>query len=116
MKKSTVPRTPFGGITSVESKASYRQKLVEKFVQQNLPPKSLKQNKISGMDEFAIRFKEIECCAAETPVIGIVEILLTSKYFNTISSISVPVNSRFLVVCTRDDEDDYKVAWSCSLS
>jgi len=104
------------GITSVQSKVSFRQKLVEKFVQQNLPPKSLKQNKISGMGEFSIRFKEFECCAAETPVIGSVDILLATKYFDAVNSISIPVNSRFLVVCTRDEEDDYKVAWSCSLS
>lgn len=104
------------GITSVESKVSFRQKLVEKFVQQNLPPKSLKQNKISGMGEFSTHFKEIECCAAEAPVIGNVDILLTTKYYDAVNSISIPVNSRFLVVCTRNDEDDYKVAWSSSLS
>ncbi len=116
MKTSAVPGTPFGGITSVESKASFRQKLVEKFVQQNLPPKELKQNKISGMGKFAERFKEIEYCAAETPVIGNVEILSITKFFNAIRNISIPVKSRFFVFCTRNDKEEYKVSWSCSLS
>ena len=104
------------GITSVESKASFRQKLVEKFVQQNLPPKECKQNKICGMGAFAERFKEIEYCAAETPVIGNVEIFSITKFFNAIHNISIPVKSRFLVFCTRNDYEEYKVAWSCSLS
>ena len=104
------------GITSVESKASFRQKLVEKFVQQNLPPKALKPNKISGMGEFAECFKEIEYCAAETPVIGNVEIFAISQFFTATRNISIPVKSRFFVFCTRNDFEEYKVAWSCSLS
>jgi hypothetical protein len=102
-------------ITSVESKADFRQKFVEKFVQQNLPPKLIRQNKISGMGGFANRFKEIEFCAAETPVIGSVEIFLTPGHFSTIR-LSVPANSRFFVFCIRDDQDNYRVALSCSLS
>jgi hypothetical protein len=104
------------GITSVESKAAFREKLVEKFVQHNLPPKATKQNKISGMGNFANRHKEIECCAAETPVIGKLEIFFTTGFFNTMRTISVPVHSRFFVFCARDDKDEYKVAWSSSLS
>jgi hypothetical protein len=104
------------GITSVESKAAFREKLVEKFVKQNLPPKAAKQNKISGMGGFADHYKEIESCAAETPVIGNVEIFLTPKYFSAIRRISIPASSRFFVFCTRDDNNDYKVTWSSSLS
>ena len=44
-------------ITSVESRAAFRQKFVEKFVQQNLPPKSQKQNKISGMRDSPTTLK-----------------------------------------------------------
>jgi hypothetical protein len=104
------------GISSVESNAAFQEKLVEKFVQQNLPPKAVHQNKISGMGRFTNRFKEIECCAAETPLIGKVEIFFTTGFFSTMRAISVPVNSRFFVFCARDDKDDYKVAWSSSLS
>jgi hypothetical protein len=103
-------------ITSVESKAAFREKLVEKFVQQNLPPRAIKQNKISGMGGFAFGFKEIESCAAETPVIGTVEIFFFPKYFSTLRSASIPVTSRFFIFCTRDDSNEYKVSWSSSLS
>jgi hypothetical protein len=103
-------------INSVESKAGFQQKLVEKFVQQNLPAKGNRQNKISGMGSFADRYQEIECCAAETPVIGTVEIFFSPGYFSSVRGISIPVSSRFFVFCARNDNDDYKVAWSSSLT
>ena len=103
-------------ISSVESKALIQERLVEKFVQQNLPPKTLKQNKISGMGEFTDRYREIEYCAAETPAMGTVDILYTTRFFNSIRRLSVPVNARFFVFFTRNEMDDYKVAWSSSLS
>jgi hypothetical protein len=103
-------------ITSVESKAAFQEELLEKFVQENLPPKEYKQNKISRMGGFTARYKEIEYCAAETPVDGVVEIFYTTDRPGLEHGISVPVGSRFIVFCARDDQDDYKVAWSCSLS
>lgn len=109
MKKSPV-------INSVESKAAFQEKMIEKFVQHNLPPKVSKQNKIAGMRGFTDRYKEIECCAAETPVTGKVEISFTTGIFNILCDIHVPVSSRFFVFCARDDKNDYKVAWSSSLS
>jgi hypothetical protein len=103
-------------INSVESKAGFHQKLVEKFVQQNLPPKTMKQNKLSGMGKFADRYKSIESCAAETPVIGNVELFISPTLFKAARVIRVPASSRFFVFCTRDDSNDYKVSWSSSLS
>lgn len=104
------------GISSVESKADFRQELVEKFVQQNLPPKRLTQNKFSGMGRFSETYREIECCAAETPAMGTVEIFYTPKFYSTIRRISVPVNSRFFVFFSRDETDEYRVTCSSSLS
>ena len=104
------------GIKSVESKAGFQQRLLEKFVQDNLPSKMLKQNNIYGMGEFTELYKEIESCAAETPVNGTVEIFFETTNQNSVRRISVPVISRFFVFCIRDEMDDFKVAWSCSLS
>jgi uncharacterized coiled-coil protein SlyX len=109
MRKST-------GITSVESKAAFQEKLIEKFVQQNLPPKTPKPNQLSGMGNFSNRFKQIESCAAETPVIGTIEVFLTPTLFNAVLRVSIPVTSRFFVFCTRKDNDEYRVACSTSLS
>jgi hypothetical protein len=104
-------------ICSVESKAVLRKKHIERFVQENLPPRTSKQSRISSMGGFSERYAEVECCAAESPVIGTVEIMVDSgELFNTIKCISVPVSSRFFVFCTRDMKDDYRVTCCHSLS
>ena len=104
-------------ISLVETKAGFQQRLLEKFVQDNLPGNNQRQNNIAGLGAFAEKFKEIESCAAETPVNGTVEIFFeTTTERNALRRISVPVMSRFFVYCTRDELDNYKVAWSGSLS
>jgi len=103
-------------ITSVESKASFQERMVEKFVQQNLPPKLIKENKISGIGSLAVQYTEIESCAAELPVNGTVEIFFELRNPAGIRGISIPSSSRFIVFCTREENNDYKVTWSCSLS
>jgi len=102
-------------IALVESYAGFHQKLLEKFVQDNLPSNMQKPGNINGMGIFAEQYKEIESCAAETPVNGTVEIFETSGR-DAIRRISVPVMSRFFVFCTRDETDNYKVSWVSSLS
>lgn len=104
------------GITSVESKADFQRELLEKFVQQNLPYSSKKQNKITGMGRFASHYKEFESCAAETPINGTVEIFLKTNDPFSIGKLSVPVSSRFFVFCTRNNTENYKVSCTCSLS
>jgi hypothetical protein len=103
-------------ITSVETKASFQEQLLEKFVQQNLPPKEPKKSMTSGMGGFSRKYKDLEVCAAETPVNGTVEIFVATNSPEGLRRISVPVTSRFIVFCAREEGTDYKVAWSSSLS
>lgn len=103
-------------IASVESKAGFQEMLLEKFVQQNLPPKMLKQSKLSGMTRFTEQYKEIEYCAAETPVTGTIEIFYAPARREGLKRSSIPVTSRFIVFCVRNNDHDYKVSCSCSLS
>ena len=102
-------------ITSVESKASFQERMVERFVQQNLPPKLTKSNK-SGIGSLAAKYTEIESCAAELPVNGTVEIFFQQRNPAGIRGISIPTSSRFIVFCTREANNDYRVTWSNSLS
>ena len=100
----------------VESKAGFQQRLLERFVQDNLPSTFQKPSHISGMGAFAEHYKEIENCAAETPVNGTVEIFFETTSPDALRRLSIPVMSRFFVYCTRDEADEYKVAWIGSLS
>ena len=103
-------------IAAVESKAAFQEQLLEKFVQHNLPLKVKKINKIDGMRDFSYRYKEIESCAAETPVNGTVEIFFEATYRQIQKRLSVPATSRFFVFFTRDEGSNYKVVCSSSLS
>ena len=103
-------------IALVESKAGFQQRSLERFVQDNLPNTFQRPNNISGMGDFAKHYKEIENCAAETPVNGTVEIFFETAGPEAIRRLSIPVMSRFFVYCTRDEADEYKVAWIGSLS
>ena len=106
----------FLNITSVETRGTLQERMVEKFVQQNLPRKVLTRDKFSGMGDFADSNKEFECCAAELPVNGTVEIFFVVKDVEVVRRINHPVTSRFIVFCTREHDSDYKCTWSCSLS
>lgn len=103
-------------ITSVESNAGFPERLLEKFVQDNLPPGVWKRNKTKGMGDFNKMYSEIEGCAAETPIGGSVEIFFGARRKNAVKCISVPVSSRFFVFCTRKEWEHYRIAWCCSLS
>ena len=103
-------------ITSVETKTGFYESQVETFVKINLPPRIKKENKLSGMGIFSVSYNDIEGCAAELPVNSLVEILLTAVNTGAVKLINCPVVSRFIVFCTREENKDYKVAWSNSLS
>ena len=68
------------------------------------------------MGDFNTTYKEIESCAAETPVNGLVEIFYMDDSPDEAKCLRVPVSSRFFVFCTRNEIVNYRVAWSCSLS
>ena len=103
-------------IALVESNAGFQQRLLERFVQDNLPNSFQRRNSISGMGAFTELYSEIESCAAETPVNGTVEIFFETSSPDAVRRLSIPVMSRFFVFCTRDAADEYKVAWTGSLS
>jgi len=104
------------GIASVESKAAFQERLLEKFVQDNLPARRRMENNMEGLGDFSLQYKEIESCAAETPVHGTVEIFFETNNREALRRLSVPAISRFFVFCTRDNMNDYKVTCSSSLS
>lgn len=103
-------------ITAVKSRASFHERMIEDFVQQNLPAKVKHASRLSGMGGFNATYKEIESCAAETPIHGPVEIFYMADSRDEAKCLRVPVNSRFFVFCTRNEITNYRVAWSCSLS
>jgi hypothetical protein len=101
------------GITSVESKAMFHEQAFEDFINSAMPGKTLVADKRA---QFSSDFKNIEWCGAYVPFNGTVDILATVKRTDDIKRLSIPVNASFLVICTKVEEEKYKIAWSCSMS
>lgn len=101
------------GITSVESRAVFHEEAFEDFINSAMPHKNLLRDKRS---EFSEDFRNIEWCGAYVPFNGTVDILTTVRRTDDIKRLSIPVTSAFLVICTKEDDGKYKIAWSCSMS
>lgn len=61
-------------------------------------------------------FRNMNWCCEHSQVEGTIEIGFSSPGFNGIKNISVPVTTNFGVVCTKENESNYKITWSYSLS
>jgi hypothetical protein len=108
MKKST-------GITGIKSKISFPKRMLRKLVSS----KSAGNNVIKKDEwkkHFSSEYEYIECSSILLPVEGRLDILLEAKHPEALCRISIPVQSGFLVTCTKQTPDDYRMTWSCSLS
>lgn len=101
------------GITSVESRAIFHEEAFEDFINSAMPRKTFERDTRS---EFSEDFRSIEWCGAYVPFNGTVDILTTVKRTDDIKRLSIPVSSSFLVLCTKEADGKYKIAWSSSMS
>lgn len=108
MKKST-------GITGIKSKISFPKRMLRKLVSSKPVAKSVNK-KDEWKKRFSSDYEYIECSSILLPVEGRLDILLEAKHPESICRISIPVQSRFLVTCTKQAPENYKVTWACSLS
>ena len=108
MKKST-------GITGIKSKISFPKRMLRKLVSSKSVDKSVNK-KEEWRKGFSSDYEFIECSSILLPVEGRLDILLEAKHPEALCKISIPVVSGFLVTCTKQEADSYKVTWACSLS
>lgn len=108
MKKST-------GITGLKSKISFPKRMLRKLVSSKSVGKSVNK-KDEWKNRFSADYEYIECASILLPVEGRLDILLEAKHPETLCRISIPVQSGFLITCTKQEVDNYKVTWVSSLS
>src|ERR1043165_6260071 len=108
MKKST-------GITGIKSKISFSKRILRKLVSSKSVDRSVNK-KNEWKKRFSSDYEYIECSSIQLPVEGRLDILLEAKHPQTLCRISIPVQSGFLVTCTKKQPDDYKMTWASSLS
>jgi len=108
MKRST-------GITGIKSKISFPKRILRKFVSSKSVGNSV-NHKAEWKRRFSADYEYIECSSILLPVEGRLDILLEAKHPESLSRISIPVQSGFLVTCTKKTPDEFKMTWVSSLS
>ena len=61
-------------------------------------------------------FESFTWCCEYSPVKGTIEISYLDLNNSCVKHISIPVETNFGVVCTKQKEKNYKITWSYSLS
>ena len=61
-------------------------------------------------------FESFSWCCEHSLVEGTIEISYSDLNNNNVKHISIPVETNFGVVCTKEKERGYKITWSYSLS
>lgn len=103
-------------INSIRVAAQYQEKLLERYVNKYMPGLPDSQTVLSRSEKVPTGYKKIDCCFVRIPVTGRMDINFAGGIFGMDKTVRVPVNSFFVVTCTRDSSGRYKAAWACSLS
>ena len=104
-------------ITTVETNVTFAEGLIEDHIN-NMHH----AEKNFGKKEHLIgnvlweNFESFSWCCEHSPVQGTIEISYFDLNNSSIKHISIPVETNFGVVCTKEKERDYKITWSYSLS
>ena len=104
------------GITLVESNVLFEEQLLEDFVNSSYVYKSARERSFSEESIHADKYISLNCCFAQLPGNGTVDIVAATDEPGTFLHISIPSASMFLVVCTQNFRGNFKVTWSSSMS
>lgn len=103
-------------ITLVESNVLFEEQLLENFVNSSYVYKSVREQAAIEDNIDSNTYTSLNCCFAQLPGNGTVDILTTTDEEGILLHTSIPSASMFLVICTRNETGHYKVTWSCSMS
>ena len=104
------------GITGIKNRISFPKRMLRKFVNNHLINNVWKEKANKEALRFSHKYEPIHFCSIQLPINGRVDLLLDATHPESISRISIPVQSTFMVTCTQEKTDNYKMTWSCSLS
>ena len=100
-------------ITTVETNTRLAESLIEDHIN-NMHHAEKSFEKQNGV--LFENFESFTWCCEHSPVEGSIEISYLDPGNRHIKHISVPVETNFGVVCTKEKEKKYKITWSYSLS
>ena len=114
IKMGTMEKRP---ITTVAMKVHLAEGLIEDHIN-NMHHAEKNFSRYGQMNENSLceNYQNMNWCCEQSPVEGTIEIGFMAPNHTAINQISIPVTTNFGVVCTRENQSDYKITWSFSLS
>ena len=103
-------------ITTVETKVRLAEGLIEDHINNMHHADKCFRRKEYDRNALWENFEEMNWCCEHSPAEGTIEISFSVPSKNEIAHVSIPVETNFGVVCTKEKENDYKITWSYSLS
>lgn len=101
------------GISPAKSSTSFVKKILRKFVKSRpAEPETFSKKIITNY--FSAHYETIRHCSVHVPVDGRLEIFFDPQH--PLRRVIVPVQSAFLVTCTKEGIGDYSLTWSSSMS
>ena len=103
-------------ITTVEMKTRLADSMIEDHINNMHHAERCLGNRHLLSEMIWENFENMSWCCEHSPVEGTIEIgfLLSSE--TDVKHLSIPVETYFGVVCTKEKESSYKITWSYSLS
>ena len=102
-------------ITTVETNTRLAESLIEDHINNmHHAEKSFRKDN-STLGVLSQNFENFTWCCEHSPLEGSIEITYLDNN-SIVKHISVPVETNFGVVCTKEKEKQYKITWSYSLS
>ena len=104
-------------ITTVETNVHLAEGLIEDHINNmHHAEKSFGKNGQVLNNILWENFESFSWCCEHSPVEGTIKISYLDLGNRSVKHISIPVETNFGVVCTKEEERDYKITWSYSLS
>ena len=112
VKMVTMEKKP---ITTVETNTRLAESLIEDHINNmHHAEKSFRKDN-STLSVLCEIFESFTWCCEHSPVEGSIEISYLDNN-SIVKHISVPVETNFVVVCTKEQEKKFNISWSYSLS
>jgi len=104
-------------ITTVETNTMLAESLIEEHINNmhHAEKNFGKKGQLNGGVLWE-NFENFSWCCEHSPVKGTIEIGYLDNSNSNVKHISIPVETNFGVVCTKEKEKNYKITWSYSLS
>lgn len=101
-------------IKAINSKTNFVKRFLKKFLKQSSKVKN--ETAIKNGHLFLSNYEMIGWSSILLPIDGRLDITFNANHPEAISRVSIPVQSGFLVTCTKEGVDDFKLTWASSLS